>query len=84
MLFNLKSQIAKPLECPDCDIEMLFLASQPTKRVFVSTILGRSFFLCPNCQRLSHRLVAMPHASYDPRNGFGFGIVGPLVPEISS
>jgi len=36
---------------------MHFLASQPTKRVFASAILERVFFLCPNCQRLSHRLV---------------------------
>jgi hypothetical protein len=60
MLFNLIMQIAKPLQCPDCDIDMRFLGSQPTKRVFISTILRRVFFLCPNCQRLSHRLVAMP------------------------
>jgi hypothetical protein len=60
MLFNLSEQIAKSLQCPDCNIDMDFLASVRTNRVFVSTILERVFFLCPNCQRLSHRLVAMP------------------------
>ena len=62
MLFNLNKQIAKPLrlQCPDCGMDMQFLVSQRAKRVFVSTILERVFFLCPNCQRLSHQLVARP------------------------
>ena len=59
MLFNLREQIAKSLQCPDCNVDMV-LASLLTNRVFVSTILERVFFLCPNCQRLSRRLVAMP------------------------
>jgi hypothetical protein len=71
MLFNSSAQI-KQLQCPDCDIDMFFLGSRPTRRVFVSTILGRAFFLCPNCQRLSHRLVAMSQSSYDPQSGFDF------------
>src|SRR5262249_35908569 len=71
MLFNSTRQIAKPLQCPDCNIEMEFLVSRPTRPVFVSTILERRFFLCVNCQRLSHRLVAMPvdhgsSAAYHP------------------
>lgn len=53
-------QIAKPLQCPDCDIDMRFLVSQSTKRVFASTIVERALFVCPNCQRVSHRLVAVP------------------------
>jgi hypothetical protein len=60
MLFDSTREIAKLLQCPDCNIEMDFLASRSTKPVFVSTILERRFFLCMNCQRLSHRLVAMP------------------------
>jgi predicted RNA-binding Zn-ribbon protein involved in translation (DUF1610 family) len=63
MLFNLSKQIAKPLQCPDCGIDMQFLVSQRTKRVFASTILERAFFLCPNCQRVSHQFVAIPQAS---------------------
>jgi len=59
MLFDLSKQIAKP-QCPDCKIDMHFLVSQPTKRVFLATILERRFFLCPNCRRLSHRLAEMP------------------------
>src|SRR5215510_15332366 len=63
MTRDLFSPIAKPQQCPDCDIEMHFLASRPTRRVFVATILERAFFLCPNCRCLSHRLVAMPASS---------------------
>jgi hypothetical protein len=63
MTLDLFSEIAKPLHCPDCNIDMHFLASRPTKRVFVATILERVFFLCPNCQCLSHRLVTMPAPS---------------------
>src|SRR5262245_66678651 len=63
MTLDLFSQIAKPLQCPDCEIDMHFLALRPTKRVFVATILERAFFLCPNCQCLSHRLVTMPAPS---------------------
>src|SRR5262245_63065212 len=63
MTLDLFSQIAKPLQCPDCEIDMHFLALRPTKRVFVATILERAFFLCPNCQYLSHRLVTMPAPS---------------------
>jgi uncharacterized protein with PIN domain len=62
MVLYLK-QIAKPLQCPDCDTGLDFLISQPTKRVFVSTTLERRFFLCPNCGRLIYQLVAMPTSS---------------------
>ena len=75
MLFSLSEQITKPLQCPDCDIDMQFLVSQPTKRVFVSTILERKFFLCPNCWRVSYEFVAMPAGSEDlvPRPLFVHG-----------
>jgi uncharacterized protein with PIN domain len=63
MLLDLRTQIAKPLQCPDCNSDMQFLMSKRTKRVFASTILKRRLYVCPNCQRLSHRLVAMPQAS---------------------
>jgi hypothetical protein len=72
MLFDSSKKLDKPLQCPDCDIDMFFLGSRPTRRVFASTILVRVFFLCPNCQRLSHRLVAMPQGSYHPQSGFDF------------
>ena len=58
MLFGLSKQMAP--QCPDCDIEMHFLSSQRNKRVFVSTILERTLFLCPNCGRLGHRFVLIP------------------------
>jgi hypothetical protein len=57
MLSDLSKQIAKPPQCPDCDIDMQFLALQATRPVFVSTLLERTFFLCPNCGRLSQQLV---------------------------
>jgi hypothetical protein len=60
MLIGLTKKIAQPLRCPDCDVDMDFLQAQYTSRVFVSTLLERAFFRCPNCQRLSDRLVAMP------------------------
>ena len=60
MLFGLTKRIAQPLQCPDCDVDMDFLQAQYTSHVFVSTLLERAFFRCPNCQRLSHRLAAMP------------------------
>jgi len=67
MLFNSNKQIAKVLQCPDCSIDMLFLGSRPTKRVFASTVLERVFFVCPNCRLLTHKIVSMPQASYDPQ-----------------
>ena len=62
MLFGLIKRNAQPLRCPDCDVDMDFLLGQYNSRVFVSTLLGleRAFFHCPNCQRLDHRLVAIP------------------------
>jgi uncharacterized C2H2 Zn-finger protein len=60
MLFGLIKRNAQPLRCPDCDVDMDFLQAQYTSHVFVSTLLERAFFRCPNCQRLSDRLAAMP------------------------
>jgi|SRR5215510_15394252 len=82
MTRDLFSPIAKPQQCPDCDIDMHFLASRPTRRVFVATILERAFFLCPNCRCLSHRLVAMPAPSsgmtVNPRGIFGGSLISEL------
>jgi len=80
MTRDLFSPIAKPQQCPDCDIDMHFLASRPTRRVFVATILERAFFLCPNCRCLSHRLVAMPAPSsgMNPRGIFGGSLISEL------
>ena len=79
MTRDLLSPFAKPQQCPDCDIDMHFLASRPTRRVFVATILERAFFLCPNCRCLSHRLVAMPAPSsgmtVSPRGIFGGSLI---------
>jgi uncharacterized protein with PIN domain len=63
MLFDSSKHIGKSPRCPDCDIELEFLVARQAKRIFVSTILERRFFLCPNCQRLIHQLVTMPIAS---------------------
>jgi hypothetical protein len=60
MLFDPKKKITKPLRCPDCRIDMDFLASQYTRRVFLSTLLERSFFHCPNCGRVSYEVVLWP------------------------
>src|SRR5262249_15258954 len=68
MFFNSSAQIDKRLQCPDCDIDMFFLGSRPTRRVFLSAILERRFFLCPNCGRLSHSVVSTSQASYDPQS----------------
>jgi hypothetical protein len=60
MWLGLNKKIAQPLRCLDCDVDMDFLLGQYNSRVFVSTLLERAFFRCPNCQRLDHRLVAIP------------------------
>jgi hypothetical protein len=39
---------------------MDFLASQLNGRVFLSTLLERHLFVCPNCGRLSHEIVLSP------------------------
>lgn len=62
MLFDLSKHIGQSPQCPDCDIDLEFLVARQTKPIFVSTILERRFFLCPNCQRLIHQLVTMPKA----------------------
>jgi|SRR5262245_11810947 len=82
MTLDLFSQIAKPLQCPDCEIDMHFLALRPTKRVFVATILERAFFLCPNCQCLSHRLVTMPAPSSGMTANPGGIFRGSSIPEL--
>jgi uncharacterized protein with PIN domain len=53
MTIGLTSQITEPLRCPDCRTEMDFLKSEFLESVFVSTIVERRYFLCPNCQLLS-------------------------------
>jgi hypothetical protein len=60
MLFESKKQITKPLRCADCGANMGFLASQLNRRVFLSTILERNYFVCSDCGRLSHEIVAWP------------------------
>jgi hypothetical protein len=60
MLFDLKKKITTPLRCPDCEADMNFLASQLNGRVFLSTLLERNFFVCPDCGRLNHEMVAWP------------------------
>ena len=65
MLFDLNKKISQPLRCPDCDVDMDFLLGQYNSRVFVSTLLEHAFFRCPNCQRLDHRLVAIPRHFID-------------------
>jgi len=60
MPFDLSNQTAKPIRCPDCDIDMQLFVSASTSRVFASTILERRLFVCMNCQRLGYQLVAMP------------------------
>jgi len=60
MLFDSKKKITKPLRCLDCGADMDFLASQLNGRVFLSTLLERNFFVCPNCGRLSNEMVAWP------------------------
>jgi hypothetical protein len=60
MLFDPKKKITKPLRCPDCRIDMDFLASQSTRRVFLSTLVERNFFVCESCARLSYEVVLWP------------------------
>jgi hypothetical protein len=60
MLFDPNNKIKKPLRCLDCGADMDFLASQLNGRVFLSTLLERNFFVCPDCGRLSHEMVAWP------------------------
>jgi len=50
----------KSLRCPDCWIDMEFLVSQTTSRVFLSTLLERNFFVCESCARLSYEVVLWP------------------------
>jgi hypothetical protein len=46
--------------CPACNIEMLFQGSHPRMFVQPTTSVGRGYFLCPNCRRLTEQLMAMP------------------------
>jgi hypothetical protein len=57
MLFDLKKPI---MRCPDCGTDTDFLLSQTTDRVFLSTLVERSLFVCPNCRRLSDGIVLRP------------------------
>jgi predicted RNA-binding Zn-ribbon protein involved in translation (DUF1610 family) len=57
MLFDPNNKVAKVLRCTDCGADMEFLASQLNGRVFLSTLLRRNFFICPDCGRLSQDTV---------------------------
>jgi len=50
--------------CPTCNVAMQFEAKRPAKRTFVENGMSfeRTFFICPNCQRLTDQLVAMPQS----------------------
>jgi uncharacterized Zn finger protein len=56
MLFDPKKPITK---CPDCGSDTDFLVSQLTRRVFLSTLLERSFFHCLNCGRVTYEIVLL-------------------------
>jgi hypothetical protein len=60
MLFDPKKQITKPSQCPDCEIDTDFLLSQAASEVFLSTVLERHLFACPNCGRLGYKTVLRP------------------------
>ena len=57
MLFDPKKLITK---CPDCGTDRDFLLSQTTDRVFLSTLVERSFFHCPSCGRVTYEVVLLP------------------------
>jgi hypothetical protein len=57
MLFAANNAVPR---CPDCWTDMDFLVSQTTGRVFLSTLLKRAFFVCPNCGCLSYEVVLRP------------------------
>jgi predicted RNA-binding Zn-ribbon protein involved in translation (DUF1610 family) len=59
MLFDPPKQIAQPLRCSDCGASAYFLASQLNGRVFLSALLERNSFVCPDCGRLCNEIVAM-------------------------
>jgi hypothetical protein len=48
---------------------MEFLVSQTTSRVFLSTLLERAFFVCPNCGRVSYEVVLWPKEFHPFRSG---------------
>jgi hypothetical protein len=54
------TRATKSPQCPNCGIDMQFRLSHPTKRAFAGISFERAFFLCPNCQRASEQLVAIP------------------------
>jgi hypothetical protein len=60
MLLDPNKQITKPIRCPDCWADMDFLGVQLNRRVFLSTILERHFFVCPNCGHLGYEIVLRP------------------------
>ena len=60
MLFDPERQITKLLQCPDCGIDMDFLVHQSTNEVFLSSVLKRQLFVCPDCGRLGYKSVLLP------------------------
>jgi hypothetical protein len=60
MLFDPKKQLATPLRCDDCWVDMAHLGSQGTDEVFVSTIVERHFFFCVDCGRLGYKVELWP------------------------
>ena len=63
MLLDPNKQITKLTRCPDCWADMDFLGAQLNGRVFLSTILERHFFVCPNCGHLGYEIVLRPKES---------------------
>ena len=63
MLLDPNKQITKLTRCPDCWADMDFLGVQLNGRVFLSTILERHFFVCPNCGHLGYEIVLRPKES---------------------
>jgi uncharacterized protein with PIN domain len=60
MLLDPNKQITKLTRCPDCWADMDFLGAQLNERVFLSTILERHFFVCPDCGHLGYEIVLRP------------------------
>jgi predicted RNA-binding Zn-ribbon protein involved in translation (DUF1610 family) len=60
LLFYPDQEVTKPLLCADCGANTDILASQLNGRVFLSTLLERHFFVCPDCGRLSIKFAVRP------------------------
>ena len=54
------TRATEPPQCPNCEIDMQFQVSHPSKRTFAGISFERVFFICTNCQRVSDKLVATP------------------------